>query len=33
MIAQSPGDAATNGGASTGLGITDLVVDAGVAIN
>jgi predicted nucleic acid-binding protein len=32
VIARSPGDAASNGGASTGLGITNLVVDAGVAI-
>jgi predicted nucleic acid-binding protein len=32
MIARSPGDAASNGGASPKLGMTDLVVDAGVAI-
>jgi predicted nucleic acid-binding protein len=31
MIARSPVDAASNGGASPTLGITDLVVDAGVA--
>ena len=32
MIARSPVDSASNGGASHTLGITDLVVDAGVAI-
>ncbi len=32
MIARSPVDSSSNGGASHTLGITDLVVDAGVAI-
>ena len=32
MIARSPGDSAANIGAAIGLGVTDLVVDAGVAI-
>jgi predicted nucleic acid-binding protein len=32
MIARSPGASITNGGSSTGLGITNLIVDAGVAI-
>jgi predicted nucleic acid-binding protein len=32
MIARSADDPSSNGGASLGLGITDLVVDAGVAI-